>query len=286
MTQAAASAASIDALIKELGGDKDQRARAVEALRAIGEPAIPALATAAYGPLEGTACGAAEALAAIGGKQAESALATGLQGLAQALLQASMPFMMQGGLEKSNARVPDRMGAFARALGQLKAAEAVGALLAALEITRHLDQRPNAFGETTVWILRALGEIGDPKAVGKLIDLLWDKFYGGESVRALGKIGDARAVTPLVNRISGGHGSHGTAIGVALKDIGAFEVVDDLIAQVAKEGPGPRTVDTLAALKAMTGQDFGLDTTAWTTWWKAENVKRTKAAAAGRKSAR
>jgi HEAT repeat protein len=60
-----------------------------------------------------------------------------------------------------------------------------------------------------VWKVRmdaaiALGEIGDVRAVGPLIEALADRDYRvrREAARGLGKIGDACAVDPLIKTLS------------------------------------------------------------------------------------
>ncbi|HVU52491.1 MAG TPA: HEAT repeat domain-containing protein [Polyangia bacterium] len=72
-------------------------------------------------------------------------------------------------------------------LAQLRASSAVGALLATL------DEDP--------WLrfaaVHALGEIGDPRAVGKLATLLGDEVARDAVIGALGKIGTAEALEHL-----------------------------------------------------------------------------------------
>jgi HEAT repeat protein len=72
-------------------------------------------------------------------------------------------------------------------LAQLRASSAVGALLATL------DEDP--------WLrfaaVHALGEIGDPRAVGKLASLLGDEMARDAVIGALGKIGTAEALEHL-----------------------------------------------------------------------------------------
>jgi HEAT repeat protein len=278
MTAEPERTASIDSLIKALGGSTDEKEQAIKALRTVGEPAIPALASAAYGQYESTACAAAEALAAIGGTQAEAALRDGLQALFQAVGQAVMPALMQGSWNAVNIRIPNRMGAFARALGDLESAVAVDVLLQCLEFTRHLDSRPNGFSDTTAWIIGALGDIGSPKAVDALVKLLGDKLFGGRAIDALGKIGDPRAVAPLLKAVGW---PHGHSIGVALKAMGAVDKVDELILKLSDTGgQGLAAAD---ALKGLTDQDFGADEKRWSAWWKTQKPASQKSALPKRK---
>jgi HEAT repeat protein len=108
---------------------------------------------------------------------------------------------------------------------------------------------------------RALGEIGDPRAVEPLIATL--KNGNSEAAKALGKIGDPRAVEPLIATLKGKN---------SLTFLAAFDALENL---------GPSAVEALIAalkeeeheafarlLKAITGQDFGIDSNRWEKWWK------------------
>lgn len=82
----------------------------------------------------------------------------------------------------------------------------------------------------------ALGDIGDPVAVPDLLDALYDKEnrVRWESAWSLGRIGDARAVPDLID---------------ALRD----------------ESPDVRWFSSWS-LRALTGEDFGLDHGLWSAW--------------------
>jgi len=73
---------------------------------------------------------------------------------------------------------------------------------------------------------RALGKLGDPRAVEALVFALEDKndFLRKDAIEALGKLGDARAVRPLIVALRGeGAGTHQTsadAAAAALAGIG------------------------------------------------------------------
>jgi len=82
---------------------------------------------------------------------------------------------------------------------------------------------------------RALGMIGDPRAVGPLIQALKDPACAvrGVSAWALGEIGDRTAIKPLIDMLT-----------------------DQCIGQSSAE-----------ALKKITGQDLGVDENAWRAWY-------------------
>lgn len=82
-------------------------------------------------------------------------------------------------------------GHAALALGALKERRAVDALIELLKDSETVD-RP---GTTAAW---ALGEIGDARAAGPLIDALGVKFLRGHAVEALVKLRDERAIEPLI----------------------------------------------------------------------------------------
>jgi HEAT repeat protein len=82
---------------------------------------------------------------------------------------------------------------------------------------------------------KTLGEIGDPRAVDPLIEVLNTSTQGhylqSNVAEALGKIGDPRAVDPLANLLSVGRRDRevSTAATKALGEIGGPEAVDALI---------------------------------------------------------
>ena len=78
--------------------------------------------------------------------------------------------------------------------------------------------------------LRGLGDIGDKKAVGPLINALRDdhQYVQMVAAKALGKIGHKRATRPLIQALKGNWLVHENAIR-ALGKIGDFQAVDHLI---------------------------------------------------------
>ena len=125
-------------------------------------------------------------------------------------------------------------------LGRMRRANVVPALIAALpanekEIVPYLA------------VIQALGEIGDPRAVGPLSKDWWNQRvpeYGAAAAKgkiaALGRIRVSASVDALID---------------------TFTMTSaDRIAGVR--------ADIVAALTKLTDQQFGPDTKAWTDWWK------------------
>jgi len=133
------------------------------------------------------------------------------------------------------------------ALGELGDSRALPALL---EMLKNLSREEYwEISETAVEeICKALVRIGSP-AVEPLLAILNDKqatsFMRELSVVLLGEIGDARAVEPLL---------------VALEEAVIQKV------RTRKTGIDPYIVSL--ALKKITFQDFGEDTTLWREWWE------------------
>ena len=117
----------------------------------------------------------------------------------------------------------------ANALGEIGDPRAVGSLIAVLRDEDRWVRRNAA---------RALGEIGDPGAVESLIVTLGDedRWVRWGAVRALGEIRDPRAVEPLL---------------ASLKD-------EDMHIQWA----------AVVVLEQMTGKPFGEDPIKWQEWWE------------------
>ncbi len=88
---------------------------------------------------------------------------------------------------------------------------------------------------------RALGQIGDVRAVEPLIRLLKDEEASvrGAAVRALGEIGDERAVEPLIGMLSDRQGISMGAVD-AMGEIGGVRVVDLLIEMLSDTAMWPR----------------------------------------------
>jgi HEAT repeat protein len=157
------------------------RSRLDEKLEAIGQcrkakgekrPAVPYLVeiVSAKGGLARARAEAAAALGEIGDPSA-----------APALLAALEPASKDRDTLDANRRIAD-------ALGALRAKEAVPALL---ELTRSTD------GYVQVAAVDALGQIGDPAAIDRLVEIATadgvEPFTAKKALLALGRIGDARA---------------------------------------------------------------------------------------------
>lgn len=127
----------------------------------------------------------------------------------------------------------------AEALGMLKDARAVPALIAALAENSfpqhgytgwgngimHADLR-ECTREKAAW---ALGEIGDARAVEPLIAVLgWGPMFSrGAVAAALGKLKDKRAIAPLITALPQLTGDARTAAAAALKNITGVDLGAD-----------------------------------------------------------
>ena len=114
-------------------------------------------------------------------------------------------------------------GASARALGSIGDARAVGPLITVLN-----DSWPDVRGAAA----EVLGTIGDPRAVDPLVAALGDSDAAVRraSAEALGTIGDPRAVEPLVATISDSNAAVRGTSTKALRSIGDPRAVELLIA--------------------------------------------------------
>jgi HEAT repeat protein len=186
----------------------------------------------------------------------------------------------------------------AKTLGQIKDARAVGPLLAVLK-------------DKDSWVCtsvaEALGQIGDVRAVEPLIATLRDKHYPARSsaaaalgqirdaravepligalkdrdslvrfaaMRALGQIRDARAVEPLIATLTRGESSARSSAATALGSIGDQRAIEPLITTLKNCKERPELCRAAAeSLKAMTGQDFGIDHARWVQWSKEKTTQ-------------
>ncbi len=119
--------------------------------------------------------------------------------------------------------------------------------------------------------IRALGRHGDPAHSTYLIDALDDDDDGVRlaAARALQRVHAPSAVTSLLNSIKVSEEKNADVRAAAADALGQYRfpvVVQGLIAALAD----PRLVvnDRVShALVVLTGQDFGLDRSAWVTWY-------------------
>ncbi|MFX1254791.1 MAG: HEAT repeat domain-containing protein [Promethearchaeota archaeon] len=116
------------------------------------------------------------------------------------------------------------------ALGEIKAPQAVDPLLKLLE-DEYEDEgvRGNA--------ARALGQIGAPRALDLLLSLLENehKWVRGNAARALGQIGDPHAVDALLRLLENEHRWVRWNVARALGQIGALTAVDPLLKLLENE---------------------------------------------------
>ena len=119
-------------------------------------------------------------------------------------------------------------------------------------------------------VATALGEIGNPDAVGPLADAL--KEDTGISVReqaatALGQIGDPRAVEPLIQALENqfDHQVRGRAA-EALGKIADPRAIEPLIEAVTNDAY-PVRLRAAEALRAISNRYFGTHGEKWKAWW-------------------
>lgn len=156
----------------------------------------------------------------------------------------------------------------AEALGKTKVTQAAGALVVALK---------DESGGVRFEAAKALGLLRAPEATPALLALLQDedRSLRTAAVVALGRIGDPRAVDPLlaiVNRsVPGRMGSPEVEAVEALGRIGDRRAIEPLVQRLSAEqdlGGGLGANYCVAALRALTGQDFGNDAARWREWLK------------------
>jgi HEAT repeat protein len=146
-----------------------------------------------------------------------------------------------------------------RALAALGNTRAVKPLIAALKKDRDVSVR----GEAAL----ALGKLGDERAIGPLVAALEDK---GQPVRtaavwALAQIGKP-AVKPLTAALKNHNQWTRISAAGALGAIGDMQAVKPLIAALDDESFVAWPV--AHALRAITGQSFGLNISQWQQWWQ------------------
>lgn len=148
-----------------------------------------------------------------------------------------------------------RRGA-ARVLGALQDRRALAYLTLALE-----DEWEVA--ESAAW---ALGQFKDTSVVIQLIEglkLMWSEA----AADALGEIGDPRAVEPLIDVIKTRTWTDKDHAKLALIKIKSITAINPLIALLDNEDEDVKMF-TAETLTGITGQEFGKDKTKWEKWWK------------------
>ncbi len=209
-----------------------------------GEPAAEALLKALQDADALVRQAAAEALGVQGDPQAAEALGQALRDqAAEALVQA---------LRDVDASV--RAGA-AKSLGILKAKLAVEALC-----KRLADSSPEVAAEAA----RALGEVGDPKAVESLVKTFRNpkvplKVYE-ESVNALGKIKDPSSAPVFIELLGSTRKEDRWVAAESLGSLRVKEAVSDLSAMVRKKDETPQNREAALAALAKIGDPAALDT--------------------------
>jgi HEAT repeat protein len=156
---------------------------------------------------------------------------------------------------------------------------------------------------------KALGEIGDPKAVEPLIPVMnysYSRFVRMTAVEALMQIGDIKAIEPIIASIEYTHKYNNNStldpiLYDALGNFGGERAIGVLISELEKPGSeyaakvlgrvkNPRAIEPLIvklrkagsfeygygqyyanALSAITDQKFWTDSDKWQQWWDAQN---------------
>jgi hypothetical protein len=204
--------------IHDLGGESHQRQHAVEQLSQTGNRAVPFLLQALQDPYAYTRIGALAALANIREKSAVPTIERLLKDRSyevRAEAAKSLGIMRsRSSLSKLSECLEDREARVRRegviAIGRLKMADARDLLISALQTTTHLDVRQQAVQELSsfpspetveallhcthgqdlklcIFAIRSLGEIGDPAARPRLVELSHhrDRAIREEAVNAI-----------------------------------------------------------------------------------------------------
>jgi hypothetical protein len=96
-------------------------------------------------------------------------------------------------------------------------------------------------------LIRALGEIGDPRAVDVLSKDWWNQRIGEHAVAA------AKAKVQALGNIR-----HPSAVDALIETFTLAK--EELVGHFRK--------DVIQSLMKLTGQEFGFDRDAWKDWWK------------------
>ncbi len=142
-------------------------------------------------------------------------------------------------------RSPEVRVAAAESLGVMARPNVVPALIAAMKKTeKEID--------VYLRVIEALGEIGDPRAVGILSKDWWNQRI------------DAYAVAAAKAKIH--------ALG-NIRDVAAVDALIDTFFVMKKESIDKIQTDLIVALMKLTRQDFRHDRRAWKDWWKKNRNK-------------
>jgi len=122
---------------------------------------------------------------------------------------------------------------------------------------------------------RALGEIGDERAVESLITALLEDESGcirATAAEALGEIGDERATEPLKQALKDESKYVQVWSAFGLYKLGNTQGIEFLITALEDEGKSVR-VAAAEALEKITGEDFSEDPVKWQEWWEKNKAK-------------
>ena len=168
-------------------------------------------------------------------------------------------------------------------VNQLEADGDVSGLIDALQS----DVGHGKYGQIRSWAARAVGNLGDPRAVPDLIELLNDhsEVVRNSAARALGRIGDHRAEPALEAALRDTSEAVRASAANALGALGSAESVGALSTAAASD---PATFVRINALEALDvlGLDAASDMAAAElhrlAWWQRAERKRLQALLAAR----
>jgi len=185
-------------------------------------------------------------------------------------------------LERLHSPNPVDRGYAAQAIGKLGAAAspAVPFLASMLDDTSALEWRAQFFtqgaltspGELAGEALAALAREGSsfpPGVVEHILSALKDARSAVGAAIALGALKESRAIDPLIVLLSAPEPKSRRVAARALGEIGDRRAVAALI-EALKDRDHQIAASAHGALRAITGQDFGVHFADWEVWWSAE----------------
>ena len=125
--------------------------------------------------------------------------------------------------------------------------------------------------DTRCAAIRTYGALNMPGAYDRLLPLLDapNRDVRLAAIQGLAALGDARAAPPLLARL--GDEFEAAERGALLDALGKFHdprVADALLALLGRDEGYVLRDRIIAALKAITGQNFGDDVAKWQAWWR------------------
>ena len=118
-------------------------------------------------------------------------------------------------------------------------------------LIKALGYQKDPYGDMHRAAAKALGQIGDPRAVEPLIVVLKDELVRITAIEALGAIGDPRAVEPLVAVLEDPEYYRREAAARALGQIGDPRAIEPLVAALGNTGPAAAVLAQLGDRRAV-----------------------------------